>query len=323
MVSALRRNDRKTNCYDCGTPCGLVPSCPVCHSRRLTTSGRCRPRLAPVAEVMALPGPWALLGSWPAGCSISISAGPGGGKSSLCSLFVDCWPMTWLTAEETGAQAGRMFRRLYPDGEPPDVVVVRTPAQAIAALAAVSSGIVVLDSLTAIAGWEQQVTLLQHVDEWMLDGPDRRFLEIQQINGRGEAAGRMEIAHLVDACCDIDDDSGHSRLSVWKNRNGPIGSRYFELGAGKPVQPTFPYAYSVEGTRGRYRLLPFPLPGGKFHGYLHSLMHERIIPIGGVATAAIPVPSYPRGLFFPPDVLARRRFAEDHGLVWLPRDGDE
>lgn len=322
MVSALRRNEKKLNCYDCGTPCSLAPSCPECGSTRLTASGRCRPRRAPAAEAVTLPGPWALLGSWPAGCSIAISGGPGSGKSSLCSLFAALWPMTWLTAEETGNQTGRMFGRLHRDLEPPEVVVVRTPAQALAALATVSEGIAVLDSLTALAGWEQQVTMLEQADDWLLGGRDRRLLIIQQINGRGEAAGRMELAHLVDACLDIEDDSGFSRLSAWKNRNGPIGSRYFELGASAPTTPRFPYAYSVEGTRGSYRLLPYPLPGGKFSGYLHGLMHERIIPISGVATAAIPVPSYPRGLFFPSDVAARRRFAQEHGLTWLPKDDD-
>lgn len=317
-----RRKPNSVNCYDCGAPCGRVPSCPVCGSQRLTTTGRCRPRLVPPAAAMDLPGPWKLLHAWPEGCSVSISGGPGVGKSSLCALFHGLWRMTWCTAEESGAQAGRMFRRIYPDREPPDVYTTSTPGAVREVLAAVTEGLVVLDSATAVAGWERQVELLEHVDDWLLDGPNRRFLAILQVNGQGEAAGRMEVTHLVDACCHVDDDHGFSRLSAWKNRNGPVGSAIFELTAQGPRTPELPYAYSVEGSRGRYYLLPYPMPGGRYHGYLHALMKGREDPIHGVATAAIPVPAYDRGLFFPADVAARRAFAEAHGLTWWPADGE-
>ena len=275
---------------------------------------------------MDLPGPWSLLRAWPAGCSVVISGGPGVGKSSLCSLFLETWPMVWLTSEQSGQQAGGMFRRLYPAIDPPEIVVVRTPKQAMAVLDTIEAGLVVLDSITSIAGWDAQLGLLERVDEWLLESGDRRFLVVQQHNGRGEAAGQMGIAHLVDACCDVDDDHGYSRVNCWKNRNGPIGSRCFELGAGRPTVPDFPFAYSVEGARGRYFLLPYPMGGGKYDGYLRALMAQAERTgeqVGNVATAAVPVRGYPRGLFFPADVDARRRFAEEHGLIWMPRDGAE
>lgn len=306
-------------CLDCGSwiPRGHA-RCERCGGAG-SRAGHCRPVVAVVDDTPPLPDPWTVLGSWPAGCLLSLTGPPGAGKSTLAAILAR-WsdapgrPSTWITAEQSGAEVGAMFRRVTP-GYCPDVAVVADPGAAVAHVNG-ARGLVVVDSLTALAEWAGQVDILGQIDAWAQGGEGRRAVVILQVNADGEGAGRREIPHLVDAVAVVAPAEGLSRLDLTKNRNGPAAGVYFSIGAGGIAVPRWPYAYSVEGERGSYRLHPYPVPGARWAGVL-AMLHAQGTLRPGTASAAIPCDAYPGGAAEPGDIAARRQFAELHGLAWL------
>lgn len=298
-------------------------TCGACGGSNLNTRGESRPRLAASDAPADLPWPWSILGRWPEGSSATIAGGPGSGKSSLAALLARHFPeCEWITSEQHGRQAGAMLARIVGSDAMPLVTAVNGPDRLHERFKSRQGGLVVVDSITQTAGWEQQAAVAEAGVTWVRAEPGRRLLFIQQVNGRGDAAGQVAIPHLVDACLDVGADAGMRTLAAWKNRHGSIGSRYFRLGPSGPLAVDFPYAYSVEGEAGRYRLHPFPLSGAKWAGLFEKAAESGRAIRGGVACAAIPVNGYPDGYLQPADVDDRRAFAEAHGLRWTPTDDD-
>lgn len=325
MQSAAKTlRGKPLTCWDCGTqyPSGTL-QCGTCGGLTLTSTGESRPRLARPEPSTGLPWPWALLDVWPEGGAVTISGGPGSGKSSLAALLVRRFEhVTWATAEQTGTQAGLLFARLTP-GTTPDVFVFSGPGPLKALIARLTGGLLVVDSLTQAGGWAEQAELAELAVQWVRGGPGRRLLFILQVNGEGRQAGQLEIPHLVDTCCDVSAAGGLRMFAAWKHRHGPIGSAYFRLVAEGPVAVRFPFAYSVEGEPGRYRLHPWPMRGAEWAGLYDARKADGKPALSGVACAAIPVDGYDGGYLVPADTPERRAFAEAHGLRWIPDEEDD
>lgn len=260
----------------------------------------------------ALPWPWDVLGDWQPGTLTLLAGGPGSGKSSLAAVLQ---PSLWVTTEQQPKEAASLLARCCA-GDVPPVQPVRDPQQARQAFDRASPGVWVLDSITEAGSWDEQQHLLRHIAERTRETGSRSCI-IQQINAKGEGAGMMALPHLVDASGLIEKDEVR-RLTFWKNRGGAIGSTIFALGARGVVRPELRRAsYSVEGSAGRYRLHPWPLPGAKWAGLFDVAWSRPDRAQPGLACAALPVAGYPDGVLHPLDVEDRRRFAETNGLKWI------
>lgn len=313
---------RMRYCYSCGIP---VPpgdlACSACGDTDFE-SLIVKPRGSSEREdpSIPLPGPWLVLERWPPSTVVSLTAPPGGGKSSLASLL---GPDAWLTSEQTPRRAVDTIARIQAAGfNRIPVGAIRRPDEVGKVLEAQPDArLVVYDSLSGAGSWDQQVHVLEGIAEWVQAG-ERRALVIVQHNKRGEGAGLNAVQHLVDACLDIyRDPTGRRVLASWKNRAADVGARYFALAAEGVVRCKFDgYSYSVEGEPGLYWLHQWPLPGAKW-GELFDVLFERghgsrgrAIP--GFAGAGRYQPGYDGNVIEPSDVEERRRFAEDHGLTW-------
>lgn len=228
---------------------------------------------------------------------------------ALCRHFS---PAYWISSEQTGPQVGLTLGRVAP-GCRIEVKILRGPKDLLPYIRTLKNGLVVLDSITALAGWSEQTALLEEIREW-IKGGQRRFIGIQQVNAQSKGAGEVAIQHLVDATVFID----NGRIVVDKNRAGPIGAMYFSNDEKGVSLPDFRFAYSVEGERGDYRLHPFPVEGAKYAGIFKEMLKaEEEIDLSGLASAAIPCTGYPGGFYRPEDTAARQRFAEVHHLRWV------
>lgn len=302
----------RPHCYRCGAPwtAGAL-ACEGCGSTDFTRGGT-RPEAEVSPDSLRLPWPWDGLGCFPAGSVVALTGGPGSGKSTITALLDVA---TWGTTEQTPVQVGAFFRRLR--RPVPLVWPCSAAAQVKDALRETDRGLFVLDSLTQIGGWTEQASVLHQITEWARSGPHRWGIVVLQINSRGEAAGLLELPHMVDAKLGVtvDDVGGLRTLAASKNRHGPLFSRLFGLGAGGVEQLgalADAASYSVEGSPGAYYLHPWPLPGARWAGLL-----DKRKPPTGYASAAILAPSYARGVLEPADVTERRAYAEAHGLAWL------
>jgi len=305
--------EHRRYCMACGSPwVGNALSCASCGRVGTPSAGSTHPIEAGDVDSYPLRGQWSVLERFPAGSVVAITGGPGSGKSSICAILE---PTTWATTEQTPKQVGNFFRRL---GIPvPEVFPTTNKASVKAALKGTEAGLFVLDSLTQVGTWTEQAAVLSMITEWARYAPGRYAIVILQVNGRGDAAGLMELPHMVDtnSHIDVDELSGYRTWSADKHRNGPLFSLMFSVGAkgiGTIDGLAQAASYSVEGAPGGYRLHPWPMRGAKWSEYL-----DAIKPPPGWASCAILAPSYPRGIYEPGDVDARRKFAEIQGLKWL------
>lgn len=267
-----------------------------------------------------LPHPWGVLRAWPSGHVVALSAGPGAGKSTLAALLK---PDHWWTCEQTAEQAAILLDRARPGGVDGSVTIYAfgrgDGGAAIRRLEQLPAGFVVVDSITAAAALDEQVSLVARIVEWARRGDDRRALVILGQTSDGTAAGRVQLRHVVDVDATIaGQDDGARVLATQKNRAGPLGSAYFSLTSNGAAIPAFPYSYSVESIGGAFRLVPYPTDGPqvKWDGVLrHRFKGRPAEP--GYASAGRVVPGYPSDRLQPADVSERRAFAEAHGLRWL------
>ncbi len=281
--------------------------------------------MPPTAEEASipLPGPWEVLHIWPEATVVSVTGGPGTGKSTLLAMLK---PDLWATAEQTPRRAVvtlvRAQRAIAEEYERRDIAPIKTPRDVEARLVDLPGGLFALDSLTRVGAWDEQVRILEVIAEWTHAGEGRRAVVILQHNKRHEGAGLNSVPHLVDACLDVYQDiSGLRVLSCWKNRSGDPTARYFQLGADGVRSPDFGRAaWSVEGDAGAYTLHPWPLRGAMWGGVLDALFgrggRELGVAVPGIAGCGIYQPGYPRNVLEPGDVEQRQRFAEAHGLTW-------
>lgn len=315
-------------CLACGFETAkIMVSCPECGGTawvKATDAIRIeRPRASAIQDA-PLPGPWSVAGRIPAGSLVSLSGQPGAGKSSLAAaLAASRAPAAWLTAEQTTAAAARFLARFAEAEAIPTIYPAHDRGAVdrfVRDLPRFRLGVV--DSLTQLGGWDEQARILDAI-RLACKAHAVTAVLIQQVNARGAGAGLTEIRHMVDqiAYCESA-EGGLRRLGIEKNREGPVGSRYYSLDAALTV-PTFPAAYSVEGDPGSYGLHPFPLPGARWAGILAACKPG--ILLDGIASAGIMAPCYRNGILYPADVLARQAFAEAHGLRWIdsPKTSNE
>jgi hypothetical protein len=176
--------------------------------------------------------------------------------------------------------------------------------------------LLVLDSVTRMGTWVEQLAVIEAVEAWAQAGTNRRACVIMQVNSQGRPAGLTELEHLATAVVGCHtNEAGDRRLSADKNRAGPLGSCYFDLTAAGLVRPQFRFSYSVEGRPGAYELVPYPSRKAQWDGLLAQAFEEKAE--AGWASAARIVPGYPDGRLEPRDVKQRQAFAEAHGLQWM------
>ena len=298
-------------CYACGTPWSEEEiCCPSCGGSD-PSHGSARPTRAVENDAVRFDGPWNMVPWIPTG-SVSMSGGPGAGKSSVAALIR---PTLWITKEQEPRPVGDMFRRILP-GHMPDVRVADSAEDVAAALSECERGPIVIDSLTAF-GLKDALATAHMVVEWARRKNDR-VLAIVQVNKDGQSAGYMEIPHLFDANIMVTPDPwGVRSFQVVKSRWCALGAMYFRFSEGGQIEiPNFEAAYSVEGSPGDYSLHPFPLKGAKWNGLLKAMaQHNMLKP--GCACAATEASYLPSGFLEPMDVAERRAFAERNGLLWI------
>lgn len=304
-------------CYDCGRswPTRAL-RCPSCQGLR-RTQGITRPRLAERPPSAELPWPLSVLHAWPPGGVVSLTGDKGSGKSTLAALLTTRYPdTTWITSEQSDQEVGAAFSRLRI--EAPYVASLKTADGIHELLTTLSGGLLVLDSLSAIPGWDTQVQLARAIDAWA-EAPselDRRALIILQHNAQGVAVGANSIGHLVDATPDITILGGLRVIATAKNRFGDLGSLYFKLGERGVERPVFKgAAYSVEGEGGNYRLAAYKGQTTEYNGLLRAWERKNATNVPGIASYTTPMRGYPDGVYRPEDAEQRRKFAEAHGLV--------
>lgn len=345
-------------CYDCGArvpPAWML--CPSCGSGRITR-GRGRPSVVvdELADAIPLPYPWHALGMWPDQTVIALVGPPGSGKSTLAAS-ID--PTVWATTEQTIRRAAQLMERTGADPEIVEIDAVDTPrpdtptavaepghAVKLSALAvdnqpsigvretladalAGQTGIVVVDSVTELGHHDRALDAVRMLREWVDDQADRRAVAIVGVNARGDAAGRRQLIHLVDQYVFIQPHADGSRsFNIQKNRSGPEDNIYFRISEAGIVRPSWPYAYSVEGKPGAYRLEPYPSRSAEWQGIVKArATQDPPASMQGIAGAGVIVAGYPDGVLQPADAEDRRRFAELHGLTWInpppPAPGEE
>lgn len=309
-------------CGSCGEPrAAEALACHGCGSSEWTV-GVVYPTRAPVLPTTTLPWPWVALGNWPEGSTVALDGSPGSGKSSLAALLK---PSALATSEETAQQAMATFSRLagVAPGEAwsgaPTLLVAETVEELQMRMnATMLEGLLVLDSLSWLRG-DQTAALLMLI-EWARAAKGRRVLIIVGHRKDGGALGASEVFHLTQVNCSVTmDEAGNRLLTVRKNRHGGLDSRYFRLTAAGVAQCTWPYAYSVEGEPGSYRLVPWPTRGAIWQDGLAARFRDEVASKAaeGVASCGRVVDAYKGGLLQPQDVAQRRLFAEAHGLRWV------
>lgn len=299
-------------CFDCGSPAPEdVISCPACGGGDLT-EGPTRPtRDVDDAEV-AFEWPWNAL-TWPPGFTLTLSGGPGMGKSSLAAVLS---PQHWITNEMRPRAVGRLVRRVSPGARVPMVHLASDLEAVDRALEHTRPGdLVVVDSLAAF-GLDGAPVTLGALIAWA-QANDGRVLAINQVTKDERGAGRMRLQHDPDIVAQVRPDvAGRRRLDVTKNRAGSLFSSVFCFDArGRLTRPPFRSAYSVEGDPGSYRLMPVPTPNAQWDQLFRALPEDA--PIEGTASAARRFERYASGWLEPEDVDERRAFAEAHGLRWI------
>lgn len=304
--------------------------CPACGGE----AGLLLPVRAGALEPAGLPWPLALLGPWPEGDRVLLHGMRGAGKSTLAFQSIR-WalergaPAVWASTEQTPEQVSRYALRCLGPELSAGLRLLDHPAPAglleLISGGMVRGGVLVLDSLSGLADWREQALWVKRTQEAAAEG-GARLVFVGQHNGAGGAAGEAAVPHDVDAVIAVLRESGSRMIAVEKNRNGPEGRAYFDLGPSGAEPPDLSgCAWSVEGEAGELRLEPYPASSkaaAKWDGLLRVLEQERDLRPGD-ASAARRADYLPSGYLEPRDVAERRTFAENHGLNWrMPTDGE-
>lgn len=261
-----------------------------------------------------LPPPWTML-KLHLGGTVLLSGNAGSGKTSI---LLKIEPTCYETSEQEPDQVAQSWYRIHGHRKPaPRINAVTTWEDLEQDIAGIGEDdIVVVDSVSQLVTSHESTRLMKRMIERIRRAHARAFF-VAQYTKAGGMLGPNELRHQVDVIADIPDDrTGLRRLNLEKNRFGNLTARYFDLGEEGVGDQDFPYAYSVEGSAGKYRLHLYPLAGAKLGGVLEALC-EAGCRMERLASAAIACPAYPFGFANPPDVRARQIFAEEHGLTWI------
>lgn len=285
--------------------------------------------LAPADEVIedaGLPWPLSLLGAWPEGDRLLLHGARGAGKSTI-AFSVAGWalsrarPAIWASTEQTPAQVSRYARRCLGDIWCDLRLLDHPGGDELLSLirgGAVAGGVLILDSLQGLCDWAAQSAWVRASQDAAAEGRARLVI-IGQHKGGGGAAGEGAVPHDVDAVAEITVDAGARLISVDKNRNGPTGRSYFDLGPNGATLPDLSHAaWSVEGEGEELRLVAYPPASkrdAKWADLLRALERRGLLQAGDAAAAR--GASYaPHGYLLPGDWRLRQAFAERHGLRW-------
>lgn len=305
-------NFRPSVCYDCGHPAKALEQCSSCGGFN-TGRDRAKITVRPVHEPLEMPWPWENL-TWISPAVMLLTGGAGSGKSSLCALLK---PSLYYTTEQTPAAVDLTFRRIHGHNTHSPTIVCISSLEGLNNELSQSllpqNSLIVLDSVTEIGHDNIQVkaiqSLIKHAQSEKL-----RVIVISQINKKGQSRGKTSLGHLVDITAEIlIDSTGQRRLSVTKNRHGSTFTSYFTNDHKGINPPKFRYCYSVEGSPGRYKLSAFPSNDAQWDGLIRK---GGAAP--GTASAARLCDLYSSGFLEPDDAEERQRFAESHGLKWVP-----
>jgi len=248
---------------------------------------------------------------------VLISGNRGAGKTTLCQLLK---PSLWITGEQSAEQVRDNWFRLHgPDHAPLDMAYASTWETLYSELARLGPGqTFVVDSISQFAGSPDQASALakECVEATRVRGAKGFF--IAQYTKDGQVAGPNKIQHMVDVCIEILIDSfGLRRVAVVKNRFGPEPTTYFQITADGIEPVPFDYAYTVEGTLGRYTLNLVPSRKATYSDLFELMIEHNLKIQRPCATAYTLSPLYRGGWCAPTDVIQRQIFAEENGLHWL------
>jgi hypothetical protein len=309
------RNDRV--CVDCAKPIPdpLTAMCPRCGGQDIDAR-QTRPRFAAERERRVLPFPWNDVGL-KRGATVLLAGAPGSGKTTIC---LGLKPTRHCTSEQEAEEVAATWFRIHgPNAAPPGRFISNCTSwedfeEDLEGLT--EDDLVVMDSISQLGSTHQVGPIMQRsIERVRKVGANCIF--IAQYTKDGSFLGPNELAHLVDVVAEIpDDNTGMRRLMIRKNRGGNCSGSYFTLTATGPAPESFPYAYSVEGPAGNYRLQLYPYPGSKLTGILDVLSRAGL-PIEGTASAALECAPYSHGFGQPSDAIHRQAFAEAHGLTWI------
>lgn len=301
-------------CYNCALPITKteIQVCPRCGSQDIDNR-RARPQKTEKRSVIKLPHPWAQL-ELDAGGTVLLSGNAGSGKTSIAMI---ARPTRYISTEQEIEQVSHSWYRINPDLPAPLLSNCYTWEQLAEDLIGLDANdLVIVDSISQFATGDEVKEIVKTIIEQVREAQARAIF-IAQFRKDGVMLGPNELRHQVDALATIPDDrTGLRRLAVEKNRFGGLFAKYFSLGAHGVGEEIFPYAYSVEGSAGKYGLHLFPTSGGKLVGILKAMVNADMF-IEGYASAAVECRGYKHGFAEPNDVEWRRSFAEDHGLTWV------
>lgn len=302
-------------CYDCGEPIQDEETqiCPVCRSKDIDDR-RARPQKPTSNLITGFPFPWTKQGLRK-GSTIVLSGNAGSGKTSSCIMLK---PKKIMTTEQEVKEVAHAWYRLQPDLPSPVISHCSTLEDLEEDVAELGEGeIGVVDSISQFADGPEASRIVKNVIE-KVRAQGSMLVFIAQFTKGGDMKGPNMVNHMVDVICQIPDDPlGLRQLKALKNRLGGLWSQYFTFNEkGHLVEQPFEYAYTVEGSAGRYRLHLHGMGGAKLDGIFKD-MSAVGIHLEGMASAGVSSPGYKSGFAEPPDVLQRRIFAEDHGLKWI------
>ena len=265
--------------------------------------------------------PWFI--AFPNGATVTVSAGFGIGKSSAAAMAN---PDVWFTTEQFPIDVARMFTRLKrPMPAIFPLVGENAVDQILRELSNLHIGagsIIVIDSLTPFGLDDAVRVMLAVIDNCRRTG--RRAIFVLQTNKERDAAGSVKLQFTPDVVGEIVTDAFDQRLFRWvKNRFGPVASTYFTFSKdGMLVPPVFEHApYSVEGNGVNLELIPYGVSGTRYTGIMDALARIGVLAdFPGHASSGLASLGTRCGFLEPPDLFARKAFAERHGLKWLELD---
>ena len=340
---------RRRFCRDCGFTIRTGKSdCPSCGSTRTPSVGEfVAPTIAANVPWVNPPHPWNNL-VWPEGATLSLAAPQGLGKSSVSMLFNKAGPAkkaglhigAWFSTEQDPYQVSSLATRLEVPCPP---IWPVNPSDAFAdakrgleQLALAAGAVIVFDSLTPL-GLQDAVRMMNLLIVFARE-EGWRICMINQTNKAEQVAGSASLVFMPDITVNLTTDKfGRRRLFVGKNRYGTEYTRYYTFDReGKVVLPQFQgIVHSVEGKGTDLELVPYGLADGSIPGVPGQARGKKVqwasildplAPFGllprfaGYATAGAESAASEFGFMHPPDVDARRTFAEEHGMKWLPME---
>ncbi len=190
---------------------------------------------APAPLPTGQPGLDEVLGGGLRRSSVALLVGePGAGKSTLLLQALQAvaesgTPALWATAEEPLDQVCRRARRLGVLDERLLVLAATSAGQVEEAVVATKAGVVVVDSLQALAaGLGGGPSKVGHCLEALVVMARRlevAVVAIGQVRKDGAMAGPRSLEHLVDTVVRLEGDrhSSRRRLRALKHRHGEVG----------------------------------------------------------------------------------------------------